>query len=57
MAEKNKPTESKKSISTRNMTTLDDITHDFCDSEEFRQSCIWRYGQYFSHTGKRVVRR
>ena len=47
----------KSSTSTRDMTTLDDLTHDFDDNQAFRESCLAKYGQYFSHNGKRVVKR
>jgi len=49
--------QSKKSTATRDMTTLDDLTHDFANDDGFRNSCLDKYGQYFSHNGKRVVRR
>ena len=48
---------SKPSTSTRDMTTLDDLTHDFADSADFRAYCLEKYGQYFGHDSKRVVRR
>jgi len=44
-------------MSTRDMTTLDDITHDFANSADFRAWALDKYGQYFSHDGTRVVRR
>lgn len=34
-------------ISTRDMTTLDDLTHDFADSAAFRQTCLAKHGQYY----------
>ena len=39
-------------IKTRDMTTLDDLTHDFIGDRGFQQSMIKKYGQYFSN-GKR----
>ena len=35
---------------------LDDLTHDFCQSEAFRQSCLEKYGQYVTFDGQRVTR-
>ena len=35
-------------ISTRDMSMLDDLTHDFTDSENFRRTCIAKHGQYFN---------
>ena len=35
---------------------LDDLTHDFCQSEAFRQSCLEKYGQYVTYDGVRVTR-
>ena len=35
------------SVSTRDMTMLDDLTHDFSDSENFRINCLVKHGQYF----------
>lgn len=37
-------------------TNLDDLTHDFCKSESFRQSCLDKYGQYVTFDGVRVTR-
>ena len=37
-------------------TQLDDLTHDFCQSEAFRQSCLEKYGQYVTFDGVRVTR-
>ena len=36
-------------------TQLDDLTHDFCKSEKFRQSCLEKYGQYVTFEGERVT--
>jgi len=40
---------------TRDMTTLDDITHDFANDAGFRAKCLAQFGQYFSHDNQRVV--
>lgn len=32
---------------TKSMSELDDLTHDFTDSESFRAMCLEKYGQYF----------
>ena len=48
---------SKLSTSTRDMSTLDDLTHDFTNDPVVREYFLTKYGQYFSHEGKRVVRR
>ena len=37
-------------------TQLDDLTHDFWQSEAFRQSCLNKYGQYVTYDGVRVTR-
>ena len=37
-------------------TQLDDLTHDFCQSEAFRQSCLEKYGQDVTFDGVRVTR-
>jgi hypothetical protein len=43
-----KPKEEQKLIvGTRDMTHLDDLTHDFMDSEPYRQAMLKKYGQYF----------
>ena len=41
-------------IRVRDMTDLDYLTHDFMNSESYRERCLERYGQYFSN-GKRVT--
>ena len=38
-------------------TQLDDLTHDFCKSEAFRQSCLEKYGQYVTFDGERIIKR
>ena len=43
------------SYPTRDMTTLDDLTHDFANVASFREKCLAQYGQYFSHDNKRVT--
>ena len=32
---------------TREMSALDDLTHDFCDNQGYRDSMLKKYGQYF----------
>lgn len=39
---------------TRDMTTLDDLTHDFMDSESFRINMLAKHAQYF-RDGKRYT--
>lgn len=36
-------------------TQLDDLTHDFMNSESFRNSCLERFGQYVTRDGERVT--
>ena len=48
---------SRLSTSTMDMTTLDDLTHDFANNAGFRAWALDKYGQYFSHDGKRVQRK
>lgn len=43
------------SYQTRDMTTLDDLTHDFANQAWFREKCLEEYGQYFSHENVRVT--
>lgn len=43
-------------LSCKQMTTLDMQTHDFCNSEPFRQHCLNVYGQYVTLEGVRVTR-
>jgi len=40
----------------RGWTQLDDLTHDFMNSERFRQSCLEKYGQYVTLEGERVTK-
>jgi hypothetical protein len=42
-------------LSLKSWTQLDDITHDFCKSEAFRESCLRKYGQYVTYEGERVT--
>jgi len=41
-------------VKTRDMTSLDEVTHDFMGSEAFRQKMLVKHGQYFKD-GKRVT--
>lgn len=41
-------------IGLRSWTSVDCLTHDFMDSEAFRQHCLKKYGQYVTLTGDRV---
>jgi hypothetical protein len=41
-------------IGLRSWTSVDCLTHDFMDSEAFRQHCLTKYGQYVTLTGDRV---
>jgi hypothetical protein len=41
------PKEDKLIVKTRDMTELDELTHDFMDSEPYRQAMLKKYGQYF----------
>jgi len=40
---------------TRDMTTLDDLTHDFADSADYRAHCLETHGQYYKN-GVRYTR-
>ena len=42
-------------IPMKQWTQLDDLTHDFCQSEAFRHSCLEKYGQYVTYDGQRVT--
>ncbi len=37
-------------------TKLDEGTHDFMQSEKFRELCLQKYGQYVTFEGERVIR-
>ena len=43
-------------IPMKKWTQLDDCTHDFMQSESYRQSCLDRFGQYVTYSGERVTR-
>jgi len=58
MAFEHKPTEQEtgpRRIALKHWTATDEITHDFADSETWRQYCLDKYGQYMSATGMRVM--
>ena len=42
-------------IPYRKWTKLDEETHDFEQSEVYRQHCLRKYGQYVSFAGERVT--
>ena len=42
-------------IPMKKWTQLDDCTHDFMQSESYRQSCLDRFGQYITMDGVRVT--
>lgn len=43
-------------IPMKKWTQLDDCTHDFMQSESYRQSCLDRFGQYMTMDGVRVTK-
>jgi hypothetical protein len=45
---------SEKKASLRDWDTLDEITHDFMNSEPFRQKMLSEHGRYMSFNGERV---
>lgn len=45
-----------KAVLPRYWTVIDELTHDFLDSESFRETCIDKYGQYMSAEGNRVIK-
>lgn len=42
-------------IGLKQWTQLDDLTHDFLNSEIFRSHCLQAYGQYVTFEGERVT--
>ena len=42
-------------IGLKQWTQLDDLTHDFLNSEIFRSHCLQAYGQYVTRDGERVT--
>ena len=36
-------------VKSRDMTSLDDLTHDFCGSVDYQQAMLKKYGQYYSN--------
>jgi hypothetical protein len=42
-------------IGLKQWTQLDDLTHDFLNSESFRSHCLQTYGQYVTREGERVT--
>lgn len=48
--------EQEKPIPYRQWTALDMATHDFKDSQEWREYCLEKFGQYMSVDSFRVVK-
>jgi len=42
-------------MNIRNWTQIDDLTHDFMNSEKFRRDCLERFGQYVTKDGERIT--
>jgi len=45
---------SQKKATLRDWDTIDEITHDFMNSESFRQKMLSEHGRYMSYNGERV---
>jgi hypothetical protein len=45
-----------KPIPVKQWTALDGITHDFTDSQAYRDYCLVKYGQYMGTDGIRVTK-
>ena len=43
-------------IPVKQWTPLDELTHDFTNSADFRARCLERHGQYMGRDGVRVTR-
>lgn len=48
------PARSKK-LTPKEMTTIDDLTHDFMNCASYREHCMNKYGQYVTHQGYRIT--
>ena len=46
--------EQDKPIPYRQWTAMDMVTHDFCNSQEWREYCLEKFGQYMTDDGIRV---
>ena len=42
-------------IAMKQWSQLDDLTHDFLNSEKYRSYCLQKYGQYVTYDGERVT--
>lgn len=42
-------------VPMKKWSQLDDITHDFMQSESFRNECLAKFGQYVTYSGERVT--
>ncbi len=42
-------------VPMKKWTQLDDLTHDFMQSEAFRNDCLAKFGQYVTYSGERVT--
>jgi len=47
-------TQDRGKIGLKAWTSVDCLTHDFMESEAFRQRCLAQYGQYMTLDGRRV---
>lgn len=44
-----------RTVPIKQWTQLDDLTHDFLQSESFRNECLAKFGQYVTYSGERVT--
>ena len=44
-----------RTVPMKKWTQLDDLTHDFMQSESFRNACLAKFGQYVTYSGERVT--
>ena len=50
-----KMTENSGKIAMKQWSHLDCLTHDYCNSEQYRAHCLQKYGQYVTFGGERVT--
>ncbi len=50
-----KMTENSGKIAMKQWSHLDCLTHDYCNSEQYRAHCLQKYGQYVTFEGERVT--
>ncbi len=50
-----KMTENSGKITMKQWSHLDCLTHDYCNSEQYRAHCLQKYGQYVTFGGERVT--